>query len=164
MWAYIADCWVCRQDVGSVPCSSVGPAPHATVPVVDQVPEGFTSLPSAPQDHSDAQRLPRSEAVEKTSVPPERSPAGSVPSSQDYNGHIPDGLGGGGGPSRMSSVGNLVRETYKSVGTTSILPGSQAILTTIEGLSCVSQDGQHNCSFIPESSGRTRFSSSIQIG
>ncbi len=96
MWAYIADCWVCRQDVGSVPCSSVGPAPHATIPVVDQVPEGFTSLPSAPQDHSDAQRLPRSEAVEKTSVPPERSPAGSVPSSQDYNGHIPDGLGGGG--------------------------------------------------------------------
>ncbi len=83
-------------DVGSVPCSSVGPAPHATVPVVDQVPEGFTSLPSALQDHCDAQRLPRSEAVEKTSVPPERSPAGSVPSSQDYNGHIPDGLGRGG--------------------------------------------------------------------
>ncbi len=92
--------------------------------VVNQEPEGFTSLPSAPQDHGDVQRLPRSETVEKTSVPPEKSPTGSVPSSQDYNDRrIPYGLGGG--PSRMSSAGNLVRETaelaYKSVGTTSSL-------------------------------------------
>ncbi len=82
-------------DVGSVPCSSVGPAPHATVSVVDQEPEGFISLPSALQDHCDAQGLPRSETVEKISVPPERSPVGSGPSSQDYNDRrIPYGLGG----------------------------------------------------------------------
>ncbi len=104
-------------DVGSVPCSSVGPAPHATVSVVDQEPEGFISLQSALQDHCDAQGLPRSETVEKISVPPERSPVGSMPSSQDYNDRrIPYGLRGG--PSRMSSAGNLVRETaelaYKS--------------------------------------------------
>ncbi len=91
--------------------------------VVNQEPEGFTSLPSAPQDQGDVQRLPRSETVEKT-VPPETSPAGSVPSSQEYNDRrIPYGLGGD--PSRMSSAGNLVRETaelaYKSVGTTSSL-------------------------------------------
>ncbi len=65
-------------------------------------------------------------------------------------------------------MGNLVRETaelaYKSVGTTSSLPGSQAVLTAIDGLSCVSQDGQHDCSFIHESSGRNTFSPSIQIG
>ncbi len=73
--------------------------------------------------------------------------------------NIPYGLGGG--PSRTSRVGNLVTETaelaYKSVGTTSSLSGTQAVLNAIEGLSCVSQDGQHDCSFIPESSGRTTF-------
>ncbi len=155
------------SDGGSVPCSSAGPAPHATVSVVDQEPEHFTSLSSALQNYGDTQRFSCSKAVEKTPVPSERSPAGGVSSLQNYHdGHVPDGLGGG--PSRTPSPWSLVRGTselaHKSFGTTGSLPGSQTVLTAVDGLSCVSQDGQHDRSFFPESSRRITFSPPVQAG
>ncbi len=105
--------------------------------------------------------------MEKTSVPSERSPAGSVSSSQNYHdGCFPDGLGGS--RSRMPSSGSLVRRAaelaYKLFGTTGSLPGSQTVLTAVGGLSCVNQYGQHDGSFLPEPSRRITFSPPIQDG
>ncbi len=105
--------------------------------------------------------------MEKTSVPSERSPAGSVSSSQNYHdGCFPDGLGGS--RSRMPSSGSLVRRaaelTYKLFGTTGSLPGSQTVLTAVGGLSCVNQYGQNDGSFLPEPSRRITFSPPIQDG
>ncbi len=73
------------SDSGSIPCGSAGSAPYATVPVVDQQPECFTSLLSALQNYGDTQRFPCSKTVEKSSVPSERSPVESVSSSQNYH-------------------------------------------------------------------------------
>ncbi len=150
------------SDGGSVPCSSAGPAPHAAVSVVDQGPEHFTSLSSASQNYGDTQRFSCSKAVEKTPVPSERSPAGGGCLHCKTITMAMSLTGWGGGPSRTPSPWSLVRGTselaHKSFGTTGSLPGSQTVLTAVDGLSCVSQDGQHDRSFLPESSRRITFS------
>ncbi len=78
------------SDGGSIPCSSAGSAQYATVPVVDQQPECFTSLSSASQNYGDTQRFSCSKTVEKIQVPSERSPAGSMSSSQNYHNRCVD--------------------------------------------------------------------------
>ncbi len=85
-------------DGGSVPCGSVGPAPHAALSVVDQEPEYFISLSSAPQNYGNLQGLPCPEPVDEAPFPSEGGPAGVILSLQDdCDGSVPDGLGGGGG-------------------------------------------------------------------
>ncbi len=66
-------------DGGSIPSSS---APHATISVVDQEPEHFTSLSSASQNNGDMQRLSCSKAMEEILVPSGRSPVRNMFSSQ----------------------------------------------------------------------------------
>ncbi len=96
--------------------------------------------------------------MQKKTVPSEGSPAGSVSSSQKYY---------AGWAGRVWS-GSLVRGAaelaHKSFGTTSSLPGSQTVLTAVDGLSCVNQKGQHDGSFLPESSRRITFSPPVQAG
>ncbi len=169
-------CWLVSQTVGSdggsIPCSSAGPAPHATISVVDQEPEHFTSLSSASQNYGDMQRLSCSKAMEEIPVPSGRSPARDRFSLQNYHdGRIPDGLGGG--PFRTSSPWNLDRRTselaHKSFGTIGSLPGSQTVLTTVERLALETEPGgrgmeitppggeSHMAEVQPSGSGSVRF-------
>ncbi|KAL0151522.1 hypothetical protein M9458_053174 [Cirrhinus mrigala] len=153
-------------DGGSVPCSSVGPAPHAAVSMVGQKSEHFTSFSSTPQNYGDAQRLLRFRSMEEPPFPSGGSPARSVLSSQNYHdGCILYGLGGG--PSRTPSLWSLDRGAswlaHKSFGDDGSLPGPQIVLTSFEGLSRLAQDGQHN-GFVPESSGRSTLSPPSQAG
>ncbi len=69
------------SDGGSIPCSSAGT--YATLSVVDQVPQRFTSLSSASQNYEDTQRFLCSKTMEKTPVPSEKIPTGSVSLSQN---------------------------------------------------------------------------------
>ncbi|KAL0149567.1 hypothetical protein M9458_055094 [Cirrhinus mrigala] len=85
-------------DGTSVPCSSVGPAPHAAVSMVDQ----------KSRHYGDAQRLSHFRSMEEPPFPSGGSPARSVLSSQNYHdGRIPYGLGGG--RSRTPSLWSLDR-------------------------------------------------------
>ncbi|KAI2666990.1 cAMP-dependent protein kinase catalytic subunit [Labeo rohita] len=130
-------------DGGSIPCR---PAPHAAVSVVGQESEYFTSFLSTPQNYGDVQRLSRSKPMEETSC---RRKTITTDASL---------TAGGGGPSRMSSLWSLDRGAswlaHKSFENAGSLPGSQTVLTSIEGLSRPSQDGQHDGCFVPESLAR----------
>ncbi|KAI2665988.1 hypothetical protein H4Q32_009729 [Labeo rohita] len=97
---------IVATDGGSIPCSSVRPAPHAAVSVVVQESEHFTSFSSTPQNYGDAQRLSRFKVTEETPFPSGGSPARSVLSMQNFHGRrIPYGLRGG--PSRTPSLWRL---------------------------------------------------------
>ncbi len=146
--------------MAGIPCGSAGSAPYATVPVVDQQPECFTSLLSALQNYGDTQRFPCSKTVEKSSVPSERSPVGSVSSSQNYHdGRIPDGLEDS--PSRTSSTGSLLGEQrswhINRLELLIVFLALRQFLPQLTGYHFF-QDGQHDGSFLSEPSRGITFS------